>query len=122
VHSHDYPYDFSALFKDSDQSGPMVALTASSLAMKTAARIVVDVAHSFNSSLKKINMIALPPTYCYIIYRATKELISVCGSMDRVQWSRDLEILREACWNYSRRWQIAGMLTSAPVRHFALGD
>jgi hypothetical protein len=60
--------------------------------------------------LGKINMIALPPTYCYIIYRAAEELISFYGSTDRVPWLQDLEVLREASWHYGRRWQMAGKL------------
>ena len=96
----------------------IVATTASSLALKTAGRIVIDVARSFNRSLGKINMIAIPPTYCYIIFRATEELISFHGSTDRGQWSQDLEVLREASWHYGRRWQIASKHLLWPIRTF----
>ena len=105
LHSEDAP----ATSLDYNGSGPVVANAASSLALRTATRIAVDVARNFNDNLAKVNMIARPPTYCYIIYRATIELISLRDSMDRTQWSQDLEILREASWNYSRRWQVAGM-------------
>jgi hypothetical protein len=70
---------------------------------------VVDIARNFNDSLANVNMIARPPTYCHVIYRATVELLSLYDSTDRIQWSQDLEILREANWNYSRRWQVAGI-------------
>ena len=86
----------------------ILSATASSLALKTAGRIVIDVARSFNRSLGKINMIAIPPTYCYIIFRAAEELISFHDSTNRGQWSQDLEVLREASWHYGRRWQMAG--------------
>lgn len=85
----------------------ILSATASSLALKTAGRIVIDVARSFNRSLGKINMIAIPPTYCYIIFRAAEELISLHDSTNRGQWSQDLEVLREASWHYGRRWQMA---------------
>jgi hypothetical protein len=98
----------------------IVATTASSLALKTAGRIVIDVARSFNHCLGKINMIALPPTYCYIIFRATEELISFHGSTNRDQWSQDLEVLREASWHYGRRWQMAGRRLLWPVRTFSI--
>jgi hypothetical protein len=104
LHSEDAP----AASLDYNGSRPLVASAASSLALKTATRIVVDVARNFNDSLAKINMITRPPTYCYIIYRAAMELISLHDSMNRTQWSQDLEVLREAIWNYSRRWQVAG--------------
>ena len=109
--------DAQAASLDYNSSGPLVASAASSLALKTAARIVVDVARNFNDSLAKVNMIARPPTYCHVIYRATIELISLHNSMDRIQWSQDLEILREASWNYSRRWQVAGMPAPSSIRY-----
>lgn len=96
----------------------IVARTASSLALKTAGRIVIDVARSFNRCLGEINMIAIPPTYCYIIFRATEELISLHASTNRVQWSQDLEVLREASWHYGRRWQMAGRRLLSPVGTF----
>jgi hypothetical protein len=99
----------------------IAATTASSLALKMAERIVIDVARSFNRCMGKINMIALPPTYCYIIFRATEELISFHSSTDPDQWSQDLEVLREASWHYGRRWQMGGKrLLVFPVRSFNL--
>jgi hypothetical protein len=104
LHSKDAP---AASLDYVDGSGPLTRTSAaSSLALKTAARMVVDIARNFNHNLAKFNTITCPPTYCYVIYRATMELISLHDSIDHTQWSQDLETLREASWNYSRRWQV----------------
>ena len=94
----------------------IVATTASSLALKTAERIVIDVARSFNRCLGEINMVALPPTYYYILFRIIEEVISFHRSTDRGQWSQDLEVLRVASWHYDQRWQIAGKRLLWPIR------
>lgn len=80
-----YSKDAQAISLDYNSGRPLVASVASSLALKTAARIVVDIACNFNNSLAKVNMIACPPTYCHVIYHATVELISLHDSMDRIQ-------------------------------------
>jgi len=101
----------SALFHLHSEDAPVGPLATtrahSSLALKTAARIVIDIAHDFNDNLAGLGTINCPPTYCYLIYRAAVELISLHDSMDQIQWSQDLETLREASWNYGRRWQVA---------------
>jgi hypothetical protein len=79
--------------------------------------MVVDISRNFNHNLAKLNTITCPPTYCYVIYRAAMELISLHDSIDHTQWSQDLETLREASWNYSRRWQVGGRLALSPIRY-----
>ncbi|OXV07140.1 hypothetical protein Egran_05095 [Elaphomyces granulatus] len=104
LHSKDAP---AASLDYVDGSGPSTSTSAaSSLALKTAARMVVDISRNFNHNLAKLNTITCPPTYCYVIHRAAMELISLHDSIDHAQWSQDLETLREASWNYSRRWQV----------------
>jgi hypothetical protein len=78
------------------------------MAVKTIVRMVVDIAHTINNHYRKINIVSFPPTYCHVIYRATMELISLRNAMDEEEWSGALETLREATWNYGRRWQAAG--------------
>ncbi|KAL7944919.1 hypothetical protein V8C42DRAFT_353258 [Trichoderma barbatum] len=82
-------------------------VVASSIAVKSIVRMVVDVADTINNHYRKINIIGFPPTYCHVIYRATLELISFRDDMDKAEWTRALETLREATWNYGRRWQAA---------------
>jgi hypothetical protein len=77
--------------------------------------MVVDVAHTINNHYRKINIISFPPTYCHAIYRATLELISFRDDMDNAEWTKALETLREATWNYGRRWQAAGTLLSIMI-------
>lgn len=84
---------------------------ASALVVKTIVRMVVDVADTINNHYRKINIISFPPTYCHVIYRATLELISFRDDMDEAEWATALETLREATWNYGRRWQAAGKLS-----------
>ncbi|TFB02826.1 hypothetical protein CCMA1212_005213 [Trichoderma ghanense] len=87
---------------------PPQCFVTSSMAIKTIVRMVVDIAHTINNHYRKINIVSFPPTYCHVIYRATLELISFRNDMDKDEWTRALETLREATWNYGRRWQAAG--------------
>lgn len=77
--------------------------------------MVVDVARSFNHCFPKINPMSLPPTYPHVLYLATAELLTLHTEIDQIQWREDLEILREAIWNYSRRWQAAGRFLSVSL-------
>ncbi|KAL7821763.1 hypothetical protein V8C26DRAFT_426535 [Trichoderma gracile] len=86
---------------------PPHCFVASSMAVKTIVRMVVDIAHTINNHYRKINIVSFPPTYCHVIYRATMELISLRNDMDEEEWTTALETLREATWNYGRRWQAA---------------
>ncbi|KAL7807512.1 hypothetical protein V8C44DRAFT_186372 [Trichoderma aethiopicum] len=87
---------------------PPHCFVASSMAIKTIVRMVVDIAHTINNHYRKINIVSFPPTYCHVIYRATMELIALRNDMDEEEWKSALETLREATWNYGRRWQAAG--------------
>ncbi|PTB65834.1 hypothetical protein BBK36DRAFT_1202882 [Trichoderma citrinoviride] len=87
---------------------PPHCFVTSSMAVKTIVRMIVDIAHTINNHYRKINIVSFPPTYCQVIYRATLELISFRNDMDEGEWTRALETLREATWNYGRRWQAAG--------------
>jgi hypothetical protein len=114
-------HEYSALFhlhSEDAPVGPVATISAhSSLALKTAARMVVDIAHNFNNTLAKLGTLNCPPTYCYLVYRATMELISLHDSMDQTQWSHDLETLRQASWHYGRRWQVAGRTALSPISY-----
>ena len=113
--SHSIP---PATHLDIDNNKCNAATTKSSLARKTAGRIVIDVARSFNNCLGEISSVTLPPTYCYIIYRAIQELIAINDRRDRIQLFQDLEVLRETCWHYGRRWQMAGKCAINSNRSF----
>ncbi|UKZ49228.1 hypothetical protein TrVGV298_003473 [Trichoderma virens] len=107
LHSR-YPSVTAEALRKGEVAGyPPHCVLASSLAVKTIVRMVVDVAHTINNHYRKINIISFPPTYCHAIYRATLELISFRDDMDNAEWTKALETLREATWNYGRRWQAA---------------
>ncbi|KAL6876921.1 hypothetical protein J3F83DRAFT_429571 [Trichoderma novae-zelandiae] len=88
---------------------PAHCFVTSPIAIKTIVRMIVDVAHTINNHYRKISIVSFPPTYCHVIYWATLELITFRDDMDEEEWTRALETLREATWNYGRRWQAAGM-------------
>lgn len=70
--------------------------------------MIVDISRTINSHYFDINVLSFPPSYSHVVYRATLELISFHGDMDNTEWTTALETLREATWNYGRRWQAAG--------------
>ncbi|KAL7906043.1 hypothetical protein GGI35DRAFT_113459 [Trichoderma velutinum] len=107
LHSRHLPLTTDALCKDDMEGFPPHYRVASSLVVKTIVRMVVDVADTINNHYRKLNIISFPPTYCHVMYRATLELISFHDDMDEAEWSTALETLREATWNYGRRWQAA---------------
>ncbi|KAJ4862520.1 fungal specific transcription factor domain-containing protein [Trichoderma breve] len=101
------PLTADDLCKGDIKGFPPSCRVASALVVKTIVRMVVDVADTINNHYRKINIISFPPTYCHVIYRATLELISFRDDMDEAEWTAALETLREATWNYGRRWQAA---------------
>ncbi|KAL7954087.1 hypothetical protein V8C34DRAFT_295430 [Trichoderma compactum] len=107
LHSRHPPLTADALCKGDVKGFPPSCRVASALVVKTIVRMVVDVADTINNHYRKINIISFPPTYCHVIYRATLELISFRDDMDEAEWTTALETLREATWNYGRRWQAA---------------
>jgi hypothetical protein len=88
---------------------PPDCLVASSVACQTIIRMIVDISQTINAHYFDINVLSFPPSYSHVVYRATLELISFHGDMDNTEWTAALETLREATWNYGRRWQAAGM-------------
>ncbi|KAL7939270.1 hypothetical protein V8C35DRAFT_4455 [Trichoderma chlorosporum] len=107
LHSRHPSITPDALCQDGVGDFPRHCFAASSLARQTIVRMVVDVSDTINNHYRKINIISFPPTYCHAIYRATLELISLRDDMDEAEWTSALETLREATWNYGRRWQAA---------------
>lgn len=69
--------------------------------------MIVDISQTINTHCRDVNVISFPPSYSHVVYRATLELISFHGDMDNTEWATALETLREATWNYGRRWQAA---------------
>jgi hypothetical protein len=114
LHSRHPSLTADSLCKGEVGGFPPHCVVASSYAVKTTVRMVVDIAQTINCHYRKANVIAFPPSYSHAIYRATLELISFHGDMDKVEWTSALETLREATWNYGRRWQAAGMYSSIP--------
>lgn len=76
--------------------------------------MIVDISQTINTHYRDVNVISFPPSYSHVVYRATLELISFHGDMDNKEWATALETLREATWNYGRRWQAAGKYCSIP--------
>ncbi|KAL6794203.1 hypothetical protein J3E68DRAFT_366663 [Trichoderma sp. SZMC 28012] len=107
LHSRHPPLTADDLCKGDFKGFQPSCRVASALVVKTIVRMVVDVADTINNHYRKINIISFPPTYCHVIYRATLELISFRDDMDEAEWTTALETLREATWNYGRRWQAA---------------
>ncbi|RFU76987.1 hypothetical protein TARUN_5234 [Trichoderma arundinaceum] len=111
LHSRHTSLTPDALRKGEVGGFPVNCVVASSLAVKTTVRMIVDVAYTINNHYRRVNIISFPPTYSHVIYRATLELISFHNEMDKAEWAEALETLREATWNYGRRWQAAGVYT-----------
>lgn len=76
--------------------------------------MIVDISKTINSRNRDVNLLSFPPSYSHVIYRATLELMSFHGYMDSTEWATSLETLREATWNYGRRWQAAGTCYGFP--------
>jgi hypothetical protein len=105
-----HPYvTAEALSKGEVGHFPTHCTVASSLAVQTIVRMIVDISRTINNHYFDINVLSFPPSYSHVVYRATLELISFHGAMDNTEWTTALETLREATWNYGRRWQAAGM-------------
>ncbi|KAJ2968180.1 hypothetical protein NQ176_g9304 [Zarea fungicola] len=79
---------------------------ASSLAMQTIIQIAVDIGYHFNTVSNTLNMTKVPPTCPQVLYLAAVQLLH-SSDTDRAESTERVEVLREALWNYSRRWQVA---------------
>ncbi|KAL7927055.1 hypothetical protein ACQKWADRAFT_279404 [Trichoderma austrokoningii] len=107
LHSR-HPYvTEEALRKGEVGQFPAHCTVASSLAVQTIVRMIVDISKTINYHYRDVNVLSFPPSYSHVVYRATLELISFHGHMDNTEWATSLETLREATWNYGRRWQAA---------------
>lgn len=90
-----------------DEANMMSSDAASSLAMQTIIQIAVDIGYHFNSVSNTLNMTKVPPTCPQVLYLAAVQLLH-SSDTDRTESAERVEVLREALWNYSRRWQVAG--------------
>ncbi|KAH8124895.1 hypothetical protein ACSS6W_005137 [Trichoderma asperelloides] len=107
LHSRHPSVTADALSKGEVGGFPAHCVVASSLAIQTIIRMIVDISQTINTHYRDVNVISFPPSYSHVVYRATLELISFHGDMDNKEWATALETLREATWNYGRRWQAA---------------
>ncbi|KAL7904267.1 hypothetical protein GGI35DRAFT_204202 [Trichoderma velutinum] len=90
---------------DTEEGLQELPSVATSLALTSTVRMVVDVARSFNHCLRDINLMAIPPVYCYVFNQAILELLASRDAMEDIDWLDNLETLLRATWGYSRRWQ-----------------
>ncbi|RFU28667.1 hypothetical protein B7463_g7687, partial [Scytalidium lignicola] len=79
----------------------------SKCALQSAIRIVTTVSEHFNTNISRFNMMAIPPAYTCIIFRAAMAFIMFADEVGSQQWETDFQNLRRTCWYMSHRWKIA---------------
>ncbi|KAH8807711.1 hypothetical protein F5884DRAFT_345640 [Xylogone sp. PMI_703] len=83
------------------------AFDVSKSALQSAIRIVITVSYHFNENIFRFNMMAIPPSYSYVIYRAAMAFIMFADEVGSEQWETDFQGLRRTCWYISHRWKVA---------------
>lgn len=106
LHQNQIAFEKATLRQDDSSTSEI-----SKYALRSAVRIVMVVSDHFNANISRFNMMAIPPTYTYIIYRAAMSIIMLGDEVDSEQLVNDFQNLRRTCWYMSHRWEIASKST-----------
>lgn len=75
--------------------------------LSTMTQIVSDIATTFNENFASFNLVAIAPSYPYIMYRAGMQIL-LSGDIHDEKVELNFLAIRRSCWYFSHRWLIAG--------------
>jgi hypothetical protein len=77
------------------------------LVLSTMNRIIIDIAHATIERFSNFNLTAISPSYAYLFYRASLELL-ISADIHNTKEQLGLCELQRCLWYFGHRWPIAG--------------